>query len=325
MAEPTKEGVTKNDTGTFVVESVSSEGNSIASSAPPTLEGRLEKISEVIQVKPLTTSHEPNKFIPTGTIDGNLKPYVGPQSLKNSQSVQGAPVPQSTQSTQSFQSVPGTLQAVSPEVQNEVLVQNSVQPGLLPMQAVGQPFTGGSQSSTFHTISGGPETVQQNVFKNANDIAASRKYSTLGMSSSKDSGIEEIGPSLFAVLFKFTIFTVLFFLGLSAASPKLLQILVEKQILRINEAGLYMYDQFTFSNVFLEHPMYNLVLILVISFVFLLLALVADFLTGKSMILFVKFFIHLLLVLVTGVGIFYLQINGVDILGMIDAQLATFK
>ena len=143
MAEPTKEGVTKNDTGTFVVESVSSVGNSIASSAPPTLEGRLEKISEVIQVKPLTTSHEPNKFIPTGTIDGNLKPYVGPQSLKNSQSVQGAPVPQSTQSTQSFQSVPGTLQAVSPEVQNEVLVQNNIQPGLLPMQAVGQQFTRG--------------------------------------------------------------------------------------------------------------------------------------------------------------------------------------
>lgn len=185
-----------------------------------------------------------------------------------------------------------------------------------------------SFSDENHTISGGKETLKELKKKNATSVIEKRKYSTLGIPTAKvKPPTEEFQEesSLFVLFFKIAVFIIAGFLGLSFASPSLLTYLVDKQYLQKVDEGVYSYNHFTFSNIFSEHILYTAVVLAVVSFVSFFIAIFVDVLVGKSIFLFAKVFIFVIITIFLGVLVFYLQINGTDVLGMVMEQLSVFR
>lgn len=179
-----------------------------------------------------------------------------------------------------------------------------------------------------YTISGGKETLKELEKKNATSVVEKRKYSTLGIPVTKVKlPTEEFQEesSLFVLFFKIAVFIIIGFLGLSFASPSLLTYLVDKQYLQKVSEGVYSYNQFTFSNIFSEHVLYTSVVLAVVSFASFFIAIFVDVIAGKSIFLFAKVFIFIIITIFLGVLVFYLQINGTDVVGMAMEQLSVFK
>ncbi len=179
-----------------------------------------------------------------------------------------------------------------------------------------------------YTISGGKETLKELEKKNATSVVEKRKYSTLGIPTTKvKPPTEEFQEesSLFVLFFKIAVFIIVGFLGLSFASPSLLTYLVDKQYLQKVSEGVYSYNQFTFSNIFSEHVLYTAVVLAVVSFASFFIAIFVDVIAGKSIFLFAKVFIFIIITIFLGVLVFYLQINGTDVVGMAMEQLSVFK
>lgn len=179
----------------------------------------------------------------------------------------------------------------------------------------------------YNTISGGPETLKEIKQKNASAVIENGKYSTIGMptkpTTSVNQTVEE--SSLFVLFCKVTVSILFLFLSIAFATPVLLPFLVDKGYLDLVSTGVYSAYGFIFSSTISEQIPYLTSLIVVVSFVILFISWIVDLLVGKSIFLFAKVFIFIFITLLLGVTVFYLQINGTDILGLVNSRLQVFR
>ncbi len=189
-------------------------------------------------------------------------------------------------------------------------------------------------SGAYHTISGGQETYKDSNEKKATTIIEQRPYSTIGIPNStfgiplqkkeKEKSVKE-ESSLFVLFFKVTFLILVLFLGVAFSAPYILPILVDNGYLTLVGEGVYSTGESTFSNAISGQILYLTSLLVAGILLVLSVALIVDLLVRKSIFLFAKVFIFIIIVLLLGVLVFYLEINGTHIVGPVHKQFEVFK
>lgn len=189
-------------------------------------------------------------------------------------------------------------------------------------------------AGSYHTISGGQETYKDSNEKKATTIIEQRPYSTIGIPNStfgiplqkkeKEKSVTE-ESSLFVLFFKITFLVLVLFLGVAFSAPYILPILVDNGYLTLVGEGVYSIGESTFSNAISGQILYLTSLLVAGILLVLSVALIVDLLVRKSIFLFAKVFIFIIIVLLLGVLVFYLEINGTHIVGPVHKQFEVFK
>ena len=175
-------------------------------------------------------------------------------------------------------------------------------------------MTVASSEPEYHTISGGPETVND-IKKKASEIQKEpHLYSAIGMNKetfSRDTQEEVL--SLFVIFLKLSIIVDGLLLVVIFGGPILLGYLVEHSYLVITDGRLYNIGTFTVPVDFLQELGKHLPKVIALSLVALTTAFVSDIFSGNTLKFYVRFIIFAVLIGIIVAVEYYLRPLGVDL------------
>lgn len=144
--------------------------------------------------------------------------------------------------------------------------------------------TENNNQESYHTISGGPETVKDTTKKDISTVVrVEEKYSMIGMPVVPSPVvIEERKISLGFVLFQVLACVDFIFFMVSIVSPMLVTILVEQKYLLLSGKGIYSYGNFSFPRVIPDNMLHFTVALSVFSLFAIFIGGIIDIASGPS-------------------------------------------
>jgi predicted DNA-binding protein len=316
----------KNEIGTFVV--TDEQGAPSAPENPgTTLEARLDQISTPTQdtkiagLKEASEHHaqEEKEAEDLPSIPNPVEPVL--DGDKKSETLDTVTV---EANDAPVNSVPPTETKESP-VETHTTPESPV---ALPTQPPLSSEAQSPQSESYHTISGGPETLKEITDKtHANDIVGTgRRSSTtlMGMPVviKEESTSTKKEPSLGAALFIFLVFVNFSFFVFSLGSPMLLDYCVENQYLIVKNDGSYYHipSQIAFAKTLPDTALHFTIELTLLSFIMVFIAGVIDVAGGRTRFSG-KVFTFLLIIGLLSAIFYFLVSNGFDVMTFVRTKI----
>ncbi len=172
-----------------------------------------------------------------------------------------------------------------------------------------------NQTEEYHTISGGPKTINELREEDPTRIPPKVPAPTIGRFPQDI--IEVPGGSLVAPLFVLFLITTLGLIGLYYSSPSLLPYLVTNEYLSVDASSTYMFSGIALPHIFANGLLELLVQVLVVEGLLIFLAGLIDLGMDKRTQVFAKFFTLFIILFVIGVGLFVAELKGYPIVATV--------
>jgi hypothetical protein len=301
----------KNEIGTFVVTD-EQEAAYTPENTETALEARLDQISTPTQDTKIAGLQEASE--------------QHAQEEKETENLPSIPAPVDTLPEKDAKSV--TTESVSsaasqsPSVDTKESTAQESSPQKSPTVSQSSPETQSPQPESYHTISGGPETLKEVRDKNATSIVGdSAHYPTLGMPTGEENTLDPYSdPSVTSFFFGFLLFVnvVLFLVSLGALP--LLTALVKETIVSLDVNGTYWYNTWHVPGFVVTNALHFTVLFALVSLFVMFLTVIIDVMARRSSLIAKILFLILILLLLGG-AVYMFQSHGLDIGSFIRAQV----